>query len=143
MTTSTITGSPPNEPAVEGHTYLATHRIGGDVLRYLLSFEESRLHELAASSPAGRAGKTLAKAGALRITQLALQKDMRLPWHEVGGPACIQLLRGRLQIFTADGRMDLTPGALVIIDAGVQHSAVAMSDCVMLITISMNEAMCE
>jgi hypothetical protein len=38
-----------------------------------------------------------------------------------------------------EGKMALTPGALVAFDAGVQHSAVAMSDCIMLITIAMQE----
>lgn len=126
----------------DDHAYLRSHRISGDVLRFQLSFEESRLQEEASSSAAGRAGKTLVKQGSLRITQLALQKGMRLPWHDVGGAVSVQILRGRLQMVTSDGKMDLAPGALVAVDAGVQHSAVAMSDCVMLITISMQEEVC-
>ena len=112
----------------------------GDVLRFQLSFEEARLHEAAASSPGGRAGKTLVKEGSLRITQLALQKGMRLPWHDVGGALSVQVLRGRLQMTTSNGKMDLVPGALVVLNGGVQHTAIAMSDCVMLITISLHEA---
>jgi quercetin dioxygenase-like cupin family protein len=139
MTTPTITESEPAATAASDHAYLRTHRIKGDVLRFQLPFEESNLHELAASSPTGRAGKTLVKEGSLRITQLALQKGVQLGWHEVGGAACVQILRGRLEMVTSDGKMELAPGALVVLDAGVQHSAVAMSDCVMLISIAMQE----
>ena len=143
MTTVTTTEPRPLETPAEDHAYLRTHRISGDVLRFQLSLEESRLHERAASSPAARAGMTLVKEGALRITQLALQKGEQLPWHEVQGTVCVQVLRGRLQMVTSRGTMDLAPGALVVLDAGVQHSALAMSDCVMLFTISMQELVWE
>jgi quercetin dioxygenase-like cupin family protein len=140
MTRSTSTEARPSETPADDHAYLRTHRISGDVQRFQLSLEASRLHEQASASPAGRAGKTLVKEGSLRITQLALRKDMRLPWHEVEGAVCVQILRGRLQMVTPEGKMGLARGALVVFDAGVQHSAVATSDCVMLITISMPEA---
>lgn len=142
MTTLTIPQAGVLEPAQEDHDYLKFHRISGDVLRFQLPFEEARLQEQASSSPAGRAGKTLVKEGSLRITQLALQKGMGLPWHEVAGAVSVQILRGRLGMEGPEGKMELIPGALVVFDAGVQHSAVAMSDCVMLITIAMQEAVC-
>jgi hypothetical protein len=44
-----------------------------------------------------------------------------------------------VQLTTSDGKMDLVPAALVALDSRVQHKAVAMSDCVMLITISLQE----
>jgi len=74
MTTMTTVHARTEEAPTNEHMYLRTHRIGGDVLRVLLAFEESRLQELAASSPGGRAGKTLVKEGSLRVTQLALLK---------------------------------------------------------------------
>jgi len=123
----------------EGHTYTRTHRISGNVVRSLLSFEGSRLEELAAESPSKRAGKALVRQGALRVTQVALQEGAELSWHEIPGPASIQVLRGRLQLSTAAGKMQLTPGAIVGVDSGVQHSALALSHCVLLMTISMPE----
>lgn len=138
MTSHATTVANPSRAAGD-HAYLRTRRVFGDVLRYQLSFEEARLHELAALSHAGRAGKTLVKEGSLRIMQLALQKGMQLPWQEVGGALSIQVLRGRLQMTTPDGKMDLVPGGLVALNRLVPHGAVAMSDCVMLITISLQE----
>jgi quercetin dioxygenase-like cupin family protein len=130
----------PEAPVLRSdHAYLRTHRISGDVLRFELLSEVSGLHELAALSGTGRAGKTLVKEDSLRITQLALQKGMRLPWHEVAGTISIQVLRGHLQMVTADGKLDLAPGALVVLASGVHHAGRAMNDCVMLITMSMQE----
>jgi len=140
MTTSLVTVSRPPDTHADEHAYLMTRRIKGDVLRFQLSFEETRLHEAAAASTARRAGKTLVKEGSLRIVQMALQKGVQLPWHDVRGALSLQILRGRLQVTTSEGKMDLVPGALVVLDGRVQHTAVAMSDCVMLITISLQGA---
>ena len=76
------------------------------------------------------------------VGKLALQKGMRLPWHEVAGAVSVQVLRGRLEMRTPEGKMNLQPGGLVVLGAGVQHSGLAMSDCVMLITLSLQEASC-
>jgi quercetin dioxygenase-like cupin family protein len=140
MTTSTITDAPARDAARPDHSYLKTRRISGDVLRFQLAFEEARLHEAAAASPAQRAGKTLVKEVLLRINQLALQKGTGLPGRDIGGALSIQVLRGRLQMTTADEQMELAPGTLVVLDGRVRHSAVAMSDCVVLITIALQEA---
>ena len=121
------------------HAYLKTRRISGEVLRFQVAFEEARLHEVAERSTAGRAGKTLVKEDTLRVVLMALQKGTELPWHDVGGAMSLQLLRGRLRMTTADGKMDLAPGALIVLNGRVQHSSVAMSDCVMLMTIAMQE----
>ena len=119
------------------HTYLRTHEIRGQLLRFRLPAEESRLREEAAASKTGRAGKTLAKEGPLRITQVALRKGTPLQSHQVAGAVSIQIRRGRLRLTTASGAVDLVSGELVALDAGVAHAAQALSDCVILITMAM------
>jgi quercetin dioxygenase-like cupin family protein len=137
MTTAPLT-EPISAPLfTSDHAYLRTHRIRGRSLRFQLSFEESALSERAAASAAGRAGKTLVKEGSLRIVQFALRKGLTVPWREVSGVTSVQVLRGRVRMRTSDGQMDLVPGALVVLDTGVSHEATAMSDCVMLMTISL------
>jgi quercetin dioxygenase-like cupin family protein len=119
------------------HVYLRTHRIRGRLLRYQLPTEQAALLSRATSSAAGRAGKTLAKEGSLRITQLALRKGKRLPSHQVAGAASVQVLQGRLRMRTASGDIDLAAGALAVLDARVAHSALAVTDCAILITMAM------
>ena len=126
--------------ATNAHVYLRTHQLRGRLLRFGLADEGAELSRKAAAAAAGRAAKTLVKEGALRITQVALRKGTALPSHQVDGPASVQVLRGKLRVTTASGDLDLAPGALIAINAGIAHSAMALSDCVILITIAMPEA---
>jgi quercetin dioxygenase-like cupin family protein len=117
------------------HTYLRTYEISGQVLRFRLAAEDARLRAQAAASKAGRAGKTLVKEGPLRITQVALQEGTPLQAHAPGG-GCRQSVRAarRLRLTTAGGALDLGAGELIVLDAGVAHAAMALSDCAILIT---------
>ena len=124
-------------PQPRQHTYLRTHEISGQILRFRLTAEDARLQEQAAASKAGRAGKTLVKEGPLRITQVALRKGTPLQAHQVAGAVSLHVRRGRLRLTTAEGVLDLCAGELVVLDAGVVHAATALSDCVMLITVAM------
>jgi quercetin dioxygenase-like cupin family protein len=118
------------------HTYLRTHQISGHLLTFQLAAEQAALSEQAASSVTGRAGKTLVKEGLLRITMVALRSGTPLPSHHHVAGASLQVLRGRLRVVGKPGDRDIGPGALVALDAGTMHSAAALSDCVILITVA-------
>jgi len=126
-----------NTAAANKHDYLRTHRISGQSLRCRFPGDELALDERARSSKTGRAGKTLVKEGALRITQIALRTGSALGSHQVSGALSVQVLRGRLRMTTTDGELWLERGELVALDAGVAHAAEAMSDCALLITMAM------
>jgi quercetin dioxygenase-like cupin family protein len=119
------------------HTYLKTHQISGQMLRFRLPAEADALREQAMMSKVGRAGKTLVKDGPLRITQVALRRGTPLQSHHVEGAVSVHILRGRLRLTTAGGDVDLAPGELAALDAGVVHAASALSDCIILITTAM------
>jgi quercetin dioxygenase-like cupin family protein len=124
-------------PQTSKHTYLRTHEISGQVLRFRLATEDARLREQAAASKAGRAGTTLVKEGPLRITQVALRKGTPLQAHQVAGGVSLLVQRGRLRLTTAGGALVLGAGELMVLDAGVAHAAMALSDCALLITMAM------
>lgn len=124
-------------PQTSKHTYLRTHEISGQVLRFRLTAEDARLREQATASRAGRAGKTLVKEGPLRITQVALRKGTPLQAHQVAGAVSLHVQRGRLRVTTSGEAMDLGPGELVVLEAGVSHAATALRDCAILITMAM------
>ena len=125
------------------HIYLRTHRISGRRLRFRLFGEDGALRQQAALSTTGRAGRTLVKEGALRITQVALRKGSPLGSHQIGCAASIHVLRGQLRLATSDGDLVLEQGDLVALDVGVFHAGVAMSDCVVLVTMAMQHAALE
>lgn len=116
--------------------YLRTHRLRGKVLQFILRAEDDELRERAESSRSGRVAKTLLKEGPLRVTLLALGKGTALQPHQVAGPVSIQSIRGCLRVTTAAGNLDVPAGNLVALDAGVAHTAKALEDCAVLITVA-------
>lgn len=120
-----------------GPAYLRTHRLRGSALEFILRVEDEELRERAQSSKTGRAAKTLAKEGPLRVTLVALTKGTVLQPHQVAGPVTIQSIRGCLRISTEAGGLDAPAGSLIVLDAGVAHTAKAMDDCGVLMTVTM------
>ncbi len=119
--------------------FLKTHRLRGKVLAFLLPVEEDDLQERARSSTNGRAARTLVKEGTFRITLVALTAETALPSHHVAGPVSIQTLRGLLQV-TLDGEeLNVPQGGLLVLDAGVSHTAKAVDDSVVMITLSLEK----
>jgi quercetin dioxygenase-like cupin family protein len=116
---------------------LRTRRLSGKMLRFLIDAEDETLREFAQASKTGRAGKTLVKQGALRITLVALKKGTALPPHRVAGPVSIQILRGCLELTTDKGAIALPRRSLVTLEAGLTHTATAVEDSAILITFAM------
>jgi quercetin dioxygenase-like cupin family protein len=116
---------------------LRTRRLSGKVLTFLLGAEDETLREFAESSRTGRAAKTLAKQGSLRITLVALKKGTVLAPHQVAGPVSIQTIRGCLRLTTDKAGVDVTAGSLITLGPGVAHTAKAHTDCAILLTFAM------
>lgn len=124
-------------PTEQKPAYLRTHRLRARVLEFILRAEDEELRERAASSKAGRAAKTLVKEGPLRVTLVALTKGTALQSHQVANPVTIQSVRGCLRVTTEAGDLDVPAGNLVVLDAGVAHTAKALDDCAVLMTVTM------
>ena len=120
------------------HTYVRTHPIKGNVLAFDLKSTHVDLIERARTTRAGRTAKTLVKEGPLRITLVALRQGVSLQEHQVAGAVSIQALHGRVAVEADGSRSDLRAGQLLVLDADISHRATAVSDCAMLITMSMD-----
>jgi quercetin dioxygenase-like cupin family protein len=117
-------------------TYARSHRLSGMRLEFLLKAEDDSLRERAATASSGRAAKTLAKEGRLRVTLIALKRGTVLKQHHADGPVSIQCLRGNVAIAVGDDTSELTSGGLMVLDAKVAHGARALQDSSILITMS-------
>jgi len=119
------------------HTYLKTHTLSGAALSFSLSAEDAKLGERASTVRSGRVAKTLVKEGQLRVTLIVLRRGAALGAHQVDGVVSIQVLRGRARV-SAEGRtVDLPRGALLVLDQEVTHTAEALADCALLVTVAM------
>ena len=114
-----------------------TRRLAGRMLTFLLHAEDDTLREFAAAAKSGRAAKTLVKQGSQRITLVALSRGAALPPHQVAGAVSVQTIRGCLMVGTDRGEVEIPQGSLVAFGPGVAHTAKALGDCSILITVSM------
>lgn len=120
---------------VQKSAYERTQRLRGPALAFRLDHEGKALGERARDAAAGRAGKTLAKEGALRITLVALRAGASLERHQVRGPASVQALSGSARVETAEAVIVVSAGGLLVLDAGVTHSVTALDDCTLLMNL--------
>jgi len=119
------------------HTYLKTHSLSGSALSFSLREEQTALHERALAARSGRAAKTLVKEGALRATLIALRKGVELSPHSVEGSVSIHVLSGRARVFNDGAGTTVASGGLLVLGPDVTHSAEALANCVLLITVAM------
>jgi quercetin dioxygenase-like cupin family protein len=126
-----------DEMAATKHTYVRTHAISGNVLTFDLKRTHADLIERARAAKAGRTATTLVKEGPLRITLVAMKQRVSLQEHQVAGAVSIQALRGRVAVEADGTRSDLRAGPLLVLDADVRHRVMAVTDCAILITMSL------
>lgn len=118
-----------------------TRRLSGKMLAFLLGAEDDTLREFAKAAKSGHAAKTLLKQGPLRITLIALTQGSVLPSHQVAGPVSIQVLRGSLEIVVGKKKLAISEGGLLALAPNTAHTAKALRDCTMLITVVMPDAL--
>ena len=119
------------------HTYLKTHALSGAALSFSLATEDAALRERVTEARSGRVAKTLVKEGRLRVTLIALRRGAALGAHQVAGVVSVQVLRGRARV-SAEGRIvELSRGGLLVLDQEVTHTAEALVDSALLVTVAM------
>ena len=121
--------------ATNNRAGLRGRQLQGQLLTFALDSEADALQASARSASDGLASKTLIRQGPLRITLLTLRQGATLNSHQVEAPSSIQVLRGKLRITTDHGDVVIAEDGMVTLAAGVIHSATALSDCAVLLTI--------
>ncbi len=117
--------------------YLRTHQLQGALLRFDTASEIDALRRQLAPSGTGRAAKTLVKEGPIRVTLVALRQGAALDEHHAAGPVTIHVLQGIFRLSTSAGDTEVRAGELIALDAEVPHTARAVHDCALLVTVAM------
>lgn len=106
----------------------------------MLSFDlEQHLVELRqdeAYRRSGRAGRTLAKSGRLRITVTAMAAGNVIGTHQADSPMTVHVLRGHIRFRAAGEQQDLRQGQLLFFGPGDAHDITAEEESVLLLTLS-------
>jgi quercetin dioxygenase-like cupin family protein len=95
--------------------------LSGDVLRFHLEEERTRVNDPPLLEGHGRNARTLAKVGPLRVTLVMVGAGGHMATHRSDGPISVQVLDGDIRFRLAGGEQRLVAGDLLILNAGVEH----------------------
>ncbi|HET7322682.1 MAG TPA: cupin domain-containing protein [Longimicrobiaceae bacterium] len=84
----------------------------------------------------GRAGRTLAKSGRLRVTMVAMEEGNVIGTHQADSPMTLQLLQGHIRFRANDEEHEMKAGELLFFGPGDAHDIRALEETVLLLTIS-------
>jgi quercetin dioxygenase-like cupin family protein len=109
-------------------------KIGGPALVQHLTKADQLIDE-AILAKHGRSARTLSKEGPLRLTLIALAARGFLPEHSTDGPVTIHVLDGGVTFTVLEQEYQLASGDVLILSAGVQHSAKSSEGVRFLLTV--------
>lgn len=81
---------------------------------------------------------TLGRRGALTVILFHFEAGSRLPEHVVDGGVTIHVLDGELHVTTEQETHVVKSNQVLILDAGVDHDAHAITETRMLLTVQLN-----
>ncbi|MBK6486187.1 MAG: hypothetical protein IPF98_04785 [Gemmatimonadetes bacterium] len=83
----------------------------------------------------GRSGRTLLKAGPMRVVITALAAGGDLPAHGTSGPRTIQVLEGEVICVIRDTEYRLGAGDVMALGPGIRHAASSPKGAILLLTL--------
>ena len=87
----------------------------------------------------GRNARTLLKQGPLRVTLVMVRAGGKIAPHRADGPITVQILNGDIQFRVSGREHRLTPGDLLVVNAGVEHDVGSEGGGTFLLTLVQSE----
>jgi quercetin dioxygenase-like cupin family protein len=131
--------APGNEHTTSGTVRRAPHTLSGQGLLFALEDEARALRDELATASGGRAAKTLAKAGPLRVTLVLLRAGSTVEPEAAAGGATLQLLAGRLRLDADGSQLEVSPGDLIVLSENLRQPILAEQDALFLVTVAWPE----
>ena len=100
---------------------------------------ESHLREMRGEEAyrrSGRAGRTLAKSGRMRVTLVAMAEGNVIGTHQADSPMTLQVLEGHIRFRANADEHEMSAGELLFFGPGDAHDIRATEETSLLITIS-------
>lgn len=79
---------------------------------------------------------TVFKTNGLRIVLIAMRKGAEMAKHSAGGKISIQVLEGKIHIFTDEQIVKLGAGQMLAMHEGIMHSLLAKRKTIFLLTLT-------
>lgn len=106
----------------------------------MLTFDLARLVDALRAEESygrsGRAGRTLAKSGRLRVTLVAMAEGNVIGTHQADSPMTLHVLQGHIRFMSGGGAHELHAGELLFFGPGDADDIRATEESVLLLTLS-------
>ena len=110
--------------------------LAGPILTFDVAEHVAELRREEAYERSGRAGRTLAKAGRLRVLLVAMAENNVIATHQADSPLTIHVLEGNIRYRFDGSEHRLSQGQILFFGPGDAHDIRATQESVLLITIS-------
>lgn len=111
----------------------------GENLTFDLAAQVDELRSDENYARSGRVGRTLLKAGALRLTLTVMAEGTEVGTHHAVSPMTLQPLEGRLRYRIGDEEFEIGEGELLFFGPGHARDIRALEDTALLLTITGEE----
>ena len=117
-----------------------TRALTGANLSFDLGEQIAELRQDGSYVRSGRIGRTLVKAGPLRLTLTLIAAGVEVGTHHAASPMTLQVVEGRLRYRVDEKEFELGRGELLFFGPGHAQDIRALEDTALLLTITAAEA---
>ena len=110
--------------------------LAGPVLTFDLEAQLGEMRKEESYERSGRAGRTLAKSGRMRVTLVAMVTGNVIGTHQADSPMTLHVLQGHIRFRTGDQEHELHTGEVLFFGPGDAHDIRATEESALLITLS-------
>jgi len=111
----------------------------GPNLTFHLTEQIAELRADESYARSGRSGRTLVKAGPMRLTLTCLAAGADVETHHAALPMTLQPIEGHLRYRVGDERFEIGAGEVLFFGPGHAQDIVALDDTALLLTMSLDE----
>ena len=116
-----------------------TRALTGENLTFDMDEQIAELRRDECYVRSGRVGRTLVKAGPLRITLTLIAEGVEVGTHHAASPMTLQALQGRLRYRVGDEEFEIGQGEVLFFGPGHTQDIRALEDTALLLTITGDE----
>ena len=113
-----------------------TRALTGENLSFDLGKQIAELREDGSYVRSGRTGRTLVKAGPLRLTLTLIAAGVDVGTHQATSPMTLLVVQGRLRYRVEDEEFELGQGEVLFFGPGHAQDIRALEDTALLLTIT-------
>jgi quercetin dioxygenase-like cupin family protein len=108
----------------------------GENLTFDMAMQIAELRKDEGYLRSGRVGRTLVKAGSLRLTLTVVAEGVEIGTHHAVAPMTLQPLEGRLRYRVGEDEFEIGEGEVLFFGPGHAQDIRALEDTALLLTIS-------